>query len=311
MLPEIETEKKYTVTSGVLSYTAPFPLYEKTDVSVVWSFDGGKETTLEFDTDYSVDIADNGESGTVTLVAGRVPVGATIAVKSAVPETQELDLSHTSDVDTEALEKELDRQVQMIQQLRDDIARTLKVAITSDKTPEEVINEILAVASKANEYAEQAKVVYDQVVKSAAAVEQAKQSVELSKQSVDASEANVTALTAQVLEYSDELELVAENVSGIQAINNNQDAISALAADLQGYPIYEFDGGPITDPNQSMNGVGGVLKVCADNIDAIKKVADSLEDSAALATLAEDVTEIGQTDYLTIASTGNSEPSNG
>lgn len=151
MLPEIDTEKKYTVTAGVLSYTAPFPLYEKTDVSVVWSVNGGAETTLTLDSDYSVDIAENGERGTVTLVEGRVPVGATLALQSAVPETQELDLSHTSDVDTEALEKELDRQVQMIQQLHDEVDRSIRVPVTGDTTPEELQEQLFTARDEAQE----------------------------------------------------------------------------------------------------------------------------------------------------------------
>jgi hypothetical protein len=66
----------------------------------------------------------------------------------------------------------------------------------------------------------------------------------------------------------------------------------------------EFDGGFIGDPHQSMNGVGGVLKMCADNIEAIRKVAESLENASAITTLAEDVTELTQTDYPSIANTG-------
>ncbi len=157
MLPEINTEKKYTVTSGVLSYSVPFPLYEKTDVSVVWSIGGGAETTLTLDSDYSVDIADTGESGTVTLVEGRVPVGATLALQSAVPETQELDLSHTSDVDTEALEKELDRQVQMIQQLHDEVDRSIRVPVTGDTTPEELQEQLFTARDEAQEAASAAQ----------------------------------------------------------------------------------------------------------------------------------------------------------
>jgi hypothetical protein len=114
----------------------------------------------------------------------------------------------------------------------------------------------------------------------------------------------VTRLAGQVAEYTDELELVAENMDGIQTVDRNQDAIAALAADLQGYPIYEFDGGYITDPIQPMNGVGGVLRIVAENIDIIKQVAGSLENSEALLTLADDVAEIGSTDYTGIDQSG-------
>jgi hypothetical protein len=56
-----------------------------------------------------------------------------------------------------------------------------------------------------------------------------------------------------------------------------------------------------------MNGVGGVLRVCAENIDVIRQVAGSLQNSEALLTLADDVAEIGGTDYTGIDETGDAE----
>lgn len=285
-----------------------FKVWEPSQLQVTISDPEGKASVAS---GWTASLTDTGGSVTYQKDGAPLPKGWRLAIVRNMPFTQLVDLLSGTRFDPQVIEDALDRATAERQQLAEQLGRTITIQPTEEKTPDEVLTDILDTASKANEYAEQALTTYEKVIESAEKVAQDKRSVELSKQSVDASEANVTALTAQVLEYSDELELVAENVSGIQAVNNNQDAISAIAADLQGYPIYEFDGGAITDPNQSMNGVGGVLKICADNIDAIKKVADSLEDSAALATLAEDVTEIGQTDYLTIASTGNSEPSNG
>ena len=137
MLTSRNTIQSYVVTRGVLSYAVPFPLYESSDVSVLCN-DGSGEVTLSMDADYAVSMTEGGSGGTVTLKEGRVPEGATLVVKSAVPETQELDLSHTSELDSASLETELDRQVQMIQQLRDDVDRAVKTSVTGDLTPEEL-----------------------------------------------------------------------------------------------------------------------------------------------------------------------------
>lgn len=144
MITRKQTVKKYTVTAGVLEYGIPFPIYEQKDVLVVWSVDheGRKEHTLGLGSDYSVAINSAGNGGVVKLVSGRVPVGATLAVISNIPETQELDLYHTAEVDTESLEDELDRQVQMIQQLSDTLARCIKVGVTSGLTPEQLLEAI-------------------------------------------------------------------------------------------------------------------------------------------------------------------------
>ena len=144
MITRKQTVKKYTVTAGVLEYGVPFPIYEQNDVLVIWSVDheGRKEHTLSLGPDYSVRLNSAGNGGIVTLVSGRVPVGATLAVISNIPETQELDLYHTAEVDTESLEDELDRQVQMIQQLSDTLARCIKVGVTSGMTPEQLLEAI-------------------------------------------------------------------------------------------------------------------------------------------------------------------------
>nr|DAI81680.1 MAG TPA: tail fiber protein [Caudoviricetes sp.] len=144
MITRKQTVKKYTVTAGVLEYGVPFPIYEQNDVLVIWSVDheGRKEHTLSQGPDYSVRINSAGNGGVVTLVSGRVPVGAMLAVISNIPETQELDLYHTAEVDTESLEDELDRQVQMIQQLSDTLSRCIKVGVTSGMTPEQLLEAI-------------------------------------------------------------------------------------------------------------------------------------------------------------------------
>ncbi len=143
MITRKQTVKKYTVTAGVLTYNIPFPIYESGDVLAVWSADenGLDEYTLTLGSDYGVTINSAGDGGTVTLKPDRVPIGATLAIVSNIPETQELDLSHTAEVDTESTEKELDRQVQMIQQLSDKIARCIKVNITDSRTPDDYMRD--------------------------------------------------------------------------------------------------------------------------------------------------------------------------
>lgn len=296
---------RYTVTAGVLSYSVTFPLFAETDVQVVLSADGGQtERELKLYDEYSVTINDGQTGGTVTLKNGVASAGNSLALLSNVPYTQELDLSNVAAIDVNATEKQLDRTTQQIQQVRELATRHLTVPATSDKTPQQVMTEIFDTVATANEYSQEAKKTLEETKKTAAQVAQNKASVDLSLASINVSEANVTRLAGQVMDYSDELAIVAENVEGIETVNRNQDAIAALAADLQGYPIYEFDGGWITDPVQPMNGVGGVLRIVAENIDIIKQVAGSLENSEALLTLADDVSEIGSTDYTGIDQTG-------
>ena len=143
MIPVQKVLVRYTVTAGVLEYAVPFALYGTGDVNVYWAAAGDRETQTRLapGTDYSVTVFRDMTGGKVTLADGKVPAGATLAIESAVPLTQELDLSNTATVDTEATEGQLDRIVQMIQQFSEQAGRAVKVPVTSDKTPEQYMSE--------------------------------------------------------------------------------------------------------------------------------------------------------------------------
>ena len=219
-------------------------------------------------------------------------------------------------VNSQALNTEFDNASLSINALRSNLAKlqnddgTLRAGVVGmDALGGDVISDVAKATENA---AKAAEITLQQATATTARIEQINElvtssanSVALMKGSVDTSEQNVSRLAAQVNDYSDELLLVADNLDAIQLLGSNKQIIEALAADLQGYPIYEFDGGEIGDPNDSMNGVGGVMKICADNIETIKQVAESLKNSAALMNLAETVDEIGSTDYVTIDETGN------
>ena len=144
MIPVQKVLVRYTVTTGVLEYSVPFALYGTGDVNVSWAAAGDTETQTRLapGSDYSVTVFRDMTGGKVTLADGKVPAGATLAIESAVPLTQELDLSNTATVDTEATEGQLDRMVQMIQQLDDGLSRAVKANVTDSGTPEELLGSL-------------------------------------------------------------------------------------------------------------------------------------------------------------------------
>lgn len=158
MIPVQKVLVRYTVTADVLEYAVPFALYGTGDVNVSWAAAGDTETqtTLAPGSDYSVTVFRDMTGGKVTLADGKVPAGATLAIESAVPLTQELDLSNTATVDTEATEGQLDRMVQMIQQLGDGLSRAVKVNATDSSTPEELLASLYRARDIARDAAEAA-----------------------------------------------------------------------------------------------------------------------------------------------------------
>lgn len=158
MIPVQKVLVRYTVTAGVLEYAVPFALYGTGDVNVSWAAAGDTETQTRLapGSDYSVTVFRDMTGGKVTLADGKVPAGATLAIESAVPLTQELDLSNTATVDTEATEGQLDRMVQMIQQLGDGLSRAIKVNATDSSTPEELLASLYSARDIARDAAEAA-----------------------------------------------------------------------------------------------------------------------------------------------------------
>ena len=158
MIPVQKVLVRYTVTDVVPEYVVHFALYGTGDVKVSWAAAGDKETqtTLVPGTDYSVTVFRDMTGGKVTLADGKVPAGATLAIESAVPLTQELDLSNTATVDAEATEGQLDRMVQMIQQLDDGFSRAVKVSATDSGTPEELLASLYKARNDAQDAAKAA-----------------------------------------------------------------------------------------------------------------------------------------------------------
>ena len=297
-----EQRVRYVGNGTARTFPFGFTVEDAAQVQVVLADANGTESILELNSHYTVALNADG-SGSITL-AQALPTGYVLALVSNIEISQERAFYNNTPYYQEQIEGGLDKLTRICQQLKELADRHLTVPPTSTRTPQEVMEEIYSTVTTANEFAVQAEHTYQEVVKTAALVANAKASVDVSLASINVSEANVTRLAGQVAELEDELQNVSDNMPAVQGVWQNEQAIAAIAADLQGFPIYEFDGGFITDPIQPMNGIGGVLRICAENIEVIRQVAGSLENSEALLTLADDVAEIGSTDYTGIDQSG-------
>lgn len=295
----------YEAPGNVRTFTISFPFLDASHIAVYQKIGEAEEVKVPA-SQYTISGAGDPRGGTLTMNTAPA-TGTKIVILRDIPITQLYNYTELDNFPAEAHENALAKLTMICQQLMELSTRHLTVPATSTQTPQEAMREILDVASKANEYADAALKTFQATQLTAEQVARDKASVDVSLASINESEANVTRLASDVAELEDELQNVSDNMPAVQAVWANEQAIATIAADLQGYPIVEFDGGYITDPIQSMNGVGGVFKVIADNIDVIKQVAGSLENSEALLTLADDVAEIGGTDYTGIDETGDME----
>lgn len=149
------------------SFPFSFYVFSADDVKVVTSVkDSVAETTLEKDVDFSVTVnADQSATpgGTVVLANALASTHA-LSILSNLAYTQEMQLTNFSRFPPEIVNSAMDRTVILIQQLKEQVERTLTVPATSAQTPEQLLNAILETAATANEYAELAKQVHVDVV---------------------------------------------------------------------------------------------------------------------------------------------------
>ena len=152
----------YTGDGVSTRFTVPFPFLLREHIEAITgtgdSADG--ETWLTYGIDYEVEGTVNPDSdplnptysnGTVVL---KKPLasGLHLAIKRLVPYTQETDYPEQGRFPALSHETALDRLTMEIQQLVEELRRCLKVPITSDKTPEELMDELFSILEKVEYY---------------------------------------------------------------------------------------------------------------------------------------------------------------
>ena len=153
-LDDIERRVVYEGDGAQTTFPFTFVVFNEDDISVTRALTENSEETVS-DTEYTVTLSDDG-TGSVVFTTPPAD-GVKIAILSAIPETQTMVLTTYDGFDPEVLNDSADRQVALVQQLREQVGRTLKVPATSDKTPEQAMTEILEVAANAGEYRDQAQ----------------------------------------------------------------------------------------------------------------------------------------------------------
>lgn len=112
-------------TNGQTIFDYDFPIYEGTYIEVLRRRDGVL-TTID-PADYTVQDVEVEAGGTITLDTG-AEAGDIITMRLNVPEARTTDFQVAGDFFANTLNRELDLQTQMIQQLRRDLSRAARLA---------------------------------------------------------------------------------------------------------------------------------------------------------------------------------------
>lgn len=127
-------------TGAQTSWPFTFKVFAASDIAVTIANNLGVETALVLNTDYSVTLNSNQDTspgGTVTypISGSALPTGSKLTIIGNLPYDQPLDLPSGGNFSPLALENELDRLTMQIQQLREQVGRSLTVPVTSGVSP--------------------------------------------------------------------------------------------------------------------------------------------------------------------------------
>lgn len=129
-----------------------FKVFSASEVKVVRTVDAtSAETTLTLTTDYTVSLnpdQDASPGGTVTLLSA-LATGYTLVITSNVVNTQSTALTNNGGFYPTVIEDALDRATIQIQQLSEQVDRSVKVPISSTTNPDSLVASVAASAAAA------------------------------------------------------------------------------------------------------------------------------------------------------------------
>lgn len=303
--------EKYNGNNAARIFSFSFWSFGKEDIVVSRADPGGNEVILTLGTDYSIAFNQKNLGGTVTLNTV-LQSGYTLAISRSTPINQELDLVNQGAFYAEDHEAAFDKLTAICQELKEVLGRCLIVPITSTKTPQEVLNDLLEISAKATEYAQKAEVIYNEVKNTELYVsatwqeiQEAKAHIDIYKAAVDAALARAEEVLARSEVIGQEVDTLVPHLPDLQINRQHIDDIHRVGSDLRGFETETLDLGSITDTDidGETKVEDGYIKKVADHIDdCIHPVGDNIEKVKAVnANLA---------DVKTVAADLSSEPSN-
>ena len=128
----------YSGDSSTTTFSYTFKIFADSDIQVIIRSSTGTETTKTITTHYTVTGAGVSAGGTVIFTGGNIPVtGETVILRRNIPQTQAIDYIANDPFPAESHEEGLDRATMAIQQLQEEVTRSIKLSKTNTMTSTE------------------------------------------------------------------------------------------------------------------------------------------------------------------------------
>lgn len=297
----------YVGTGLVSAYTFAFKVFRSEDVKVVRSASSdanAQDEALTLGTDYTVKLNANQDEkagGTVTL-ASPLAEGLRLSILSAITPDQQMVLTNHDGMLPTTLNDSADKAIALIQELKEAVGRTLRVPASSDKTPEDLTEELLSAQNDARKYADAAQQSAEEAKKSelktaeyaeaATVIVPFKAEIKTVADNIEPVVATGTAIedvktiasikpeVVEVAGKSYEVTKVAEKIADVVTVSKGMPYVETVATDLIGKVVGngDYDCGSTTDEIVGdIEVVDGNIRTVATNIEDVNKVADAID----------------------------------
>ncbi len=297
----------YVGTGLVSAYTFAFKVFRSEDVKVVRSESAdasAQDETLKLGTDYTVKLNANQDEkagGTVTLVSP-LAEGLRLSILSAITPDQQMVLTNHDGFLPTTLNESADKAIALIQELKEEVGRSLRVPASADKTPEDLTEELLSAQDDARQFADAAQKSAEEAKKSelktaeyaeaATVIVPFKDEIKTVADNIVPVVATGTAIedvktvasiepeVVEVAGKSYEVTKVAEKIADVATVSKGMPYVETVATDLVGQVVGDgdWDCGSTTDEIVGdIEVVDGNIHTVAINIDDVNKVADAID----------------------------------
>ena len=142
-------KNSYSGNASTTAFAYTFKISDDDDIVVIIRNAAGTETVKTKTTHYTVAGVGNSSGGTVTFTSGNTPAsGETVLLRRESSNTQATDLVENSPLSAETLETALDAAVMNIQELQEEVARSIKLSRSNTMTSTDFTNSATDRASK-------------------------------------------------------------------------------------------------------------------------------------------------------------------
>ena len=131
-------KNSYNGDNSTTTFNYTFKVFADSDLQVIIRSALGTETVKTLTTHYTVTGAGDANGGSVIFTAGNIPAsGETVVIRRAVPQTQAIDYIANDPFPAESHEEGLDRAMMTLQQVQEELDRSIKISRTNTMTSTE------------------------------------------------------------------------------------------------------------------------------------------------------------------------------